>query len=168
MSTETTRSSSNAPDAPSNTITTSPLPVSLPDGYLATGYFKGAGPSRYIDPALVSTVAEQIAAALAAGGLKASAFRGYLRDLKKAKRASFPLEARYGALLALRPKALLVAAKKPALRILVEIVEKNLESCTNDDDFEALFTHFEAISAFLGVKLAEAEQARPEGGDICA
>lgn len=91
-STSEAPATTSAPPTPSMTDNTTSTPAAedilsetgLPAGYLAEGYCKIAGKTRYIDPDLIGARAQEIAEALAEGGLKPSGFNPILRELKKA------------------------------------------------------------------------------------
>lgn len=123
----------------------------LPEGYLSNGYYVTApnGKSKYPDPALNDS-AKKIGQDLAAG-LKSSEFNKMLRDLKKAKKRTLPIEAQTGAISALIPKALLLEQKKRAPHLLVEILEANLAAVKDFNDYVACYNHLESMGVYLAL-----------------
>ena len=72
-----------------------------------------------------------------------------LRDLKRAKKASLPFEARKTAAAELLPRAIGLVHKKKAPPVLTEFVKANLVAIKTDDDWTAFYRHMNAINSFL-------------------
>ena len=147
----------STPPAPSTTDNTTSTPAAedilsetgLPAGYLAEGYCKIAGKTRYIDPDLIGARAQEIAEALTEGGLKPSGFNPILRELKKANKKNLPVEVKKGALAGAIIKAKLLVQKKRAPRLLVALLEQNLEAVQDTTDYGSAYQHLEAVGVYL-------------------
>lgn len=143
-------------DTTDSDIETSPADeAKLSPEYLANGFFVGEGDTRYPDPSLVSEMAEMLGIGLAICRLKPAAYNSLLKPLKKVNKRSVVFEAKRGALLALRPKIMLLEQKKRAPHILLEIIEANIAHLTDTADFDVCYQHLEAIGAFLRVYYVE-------------
>lgn len=131
-----------------DTTTDTPAPATLPKNYLVGGYHattdKGA---KYLRPEFVDEYARNIAASL--NEMKPSDFAAMLRDLKRAKKSTFPFEARKTAAAELLPRAIGLVHKKKAPSILTEFIKTNLAAIKTDDDWSAFYRHMNAISGFL-------------------
>lgn len=121
--------------------------------YLAGGYYKGEGKSRYPNPVLVDQ-AETIGKNLAAGGVTATVFNRLLRTLKAAKNK--PFEAQEGALKKLIVQVIDLENRKKAPLLLREIAERNREAVHSPADFVACLDHFRDIYIYLAAQV-EAE-----------
>lgn len=118
--------------------------------YLSSGFYKGEGAGRYIDPALVDEKSKEIAKALAAGGMKQSAYNPILRELKRANKKTLPLEAKLGALAGAIPQAKQLVQRKRAPGLLVDILERNRREVQDSADYSAAIKHLTAVGVFLG------------------
>ena len=128
--------------------TTAPAPATLPPDYLTGGYYATTDKAaKYLRPEFVGEQAQQIADALA--GTRPSDFSAMLRDLKRAKKASLPFEARKTAAAELLPRAIGLVHKKKAPPVLTEFVKANLAAIKTDDDWSAFYRHMNAINSFL-------------------
>lgn len=143
-----------AEDPTAQTDTSAPPAVgTLPADYLRGGYFKGEGKGRYADPDLVGPTAEELAKALAEGGLKQAGYNPILRELKKANKKTLPLEAKVGALAGAMVKAKLLEQRKRAPHLLVEVLERNrtaVQNTAGPDVYRVAYQHLEAVGAYLG------------------
>lgn len=147
----TTPAASEVPAAPTSIPAAEDIlsETGLPAGYLAEGYCKIAGKTRYIDPDLIGARAQEIAEVLAEGGLKPSGFNPILRELKKANKKNLPVEVKKGALAGAVVKAKLLAQKKRAPRLLVALLEQNLEAVQDTTDYGSAYQHLEAVGVYL-------------------
>lgn len=149
---ENDRSDTDTENVPGGFDTNGPADeAKLSPDYLSNGFFIGEGDGRYPDPALVSDMAEVLGAGLAICGLKPAAYNSLLKPLKKVNKRTVVFEAKYGALLALRPKIMLMKQKKRAPHILLEIIDANIRELKDNSDFEVCYQHLEAVSAFLQI-----------------
>lgn len=128
--------------------TTSTAPDSLPAGYLAGGYYatteKGA---KYLRTEYVSSYAQALATGLASINL--TDFRKVVRDVKKAKKASLPFEARKTAVAEMLPKALMLVHRGKAPTLIVDWVKANQAAIKSDEDWYAYYRHLEAIAGYM-------------------
>ena len=147
----TTPAASEVPAAPTSIPAAEDIlsETGLPAGYLAEGYCKIAGKTRYIDPDFIGARAQEIAEALAEGGLKPSGFNPILRELKKANKKNLPVEVKKGALAGAIIKAKLLVQKKRAPRLLVALLEQNLEAVQDTTDYGSAYQHLEAVGVYL-------------------
>lgn len=123
-------------------------PAALPADYLKDGYYATAENSKkYFRPELVSSHAKEIAAGLAT--MKPTDFAALTREMKRSRSRSLPFEARQTAACEMLPKGIALVRRKKAPPLLVTLVEANLEAMHSDNDFTALYRHFEAIYGFL-------------------
>lgn len=146
----TTSGTNTAPDSPPDESGTM---GALPAEYLCNGYFKGEGKGRYADPDLVGPTAEELAKALAEGGLKQAGYNPILRELKKANKKTLPLEAKVGALAGAMVKAKLLEQRKRAPHLLAEVLERNrtaVQNTADPDVYRVAYQHLEAVGAYLG------------------
>lgn len=127
------------------------LPIAtLPADYLKDGYYATAENSKkYFRPELVSSHAKEIAAGLAT--MKPTDFAALTREMKRSRSRSLPFEARQTAACEMLPKGIALVRRKKAPPLLVTLVEANLEAMHSDNDFTALYRHFEAIYGFLSM-----------------
>lgn len=120
----------------------------LPAGYLATGYNatteKG---DHYMRPEYVRGYAMEIATALT--GMKPSDFKSFIRELKRNRKSTLPFEARQTALYELYPKAQALVNRRKASPLLIKLVEANIDAVRNNDDWNSMYRHFEAIAGYL-------------------
>ncbi len=145
---DTTEQATTTTDTPEQT--TAPAPATLPPDYLTDGYYATTDKAaKYLRPEFVGEQAQQIADALA--GTRPSDFSAMLRDLKRAKKASLPFEARQTAAAELLPRAIGLVHKKKAPPVLTEFVKANLAAIKTDDDWSAFYRHMNAINSFLMV-----------------
>ena len=123
-------------------------PTTLPDNYLANGYY-AATPTgaAYLRPEFVSTAAKHIAAALSS--MKPSDFNGLLKEVKKSRKRTFPFEAHQTALAEMLPTSLALVNRKKAPSLLVAFAEANLAAVHNDNDFAAFVRHADCIAAYM-------------------
>ena len=120
--------------------------ITLPDNYLAGGYFHGEGKGRYLDPALVDQAA-MIGKALSASKTPPAALNRMVRTLKTAARLPYP--AKQGALKKLVPQVLDLENRKKAPALLREVVERNQAAVKDEADYKACLSHIQDISIFL-------------------
>lgn len=126
--------------------------LALPTDYLVNGYHATApdGIKKYLRPEFVGNYAKEIAENLSP--LKPTDFASsFLRELKRNKSKALPFEARQTATLEMLPKALALVKRNKAPQILVNFIQANLEAVHNDNDWFAMYRHFEAISGFLSL-----------------
>lgn len=141
-------SSTPGPDvATIPTGTTGTAPDSLPAGYLAGGYYATTQKAKYLRTEYVSSYAQALATSLAS--IKLTDFRKIVRDVKKAKKASLPFEARETAVAEMLPKALTLVHRGKAPALIVDWVKANQAAIKSDEDFYAFIRHLEAIAGFL-------------------
>ena len=144
----------DVPDKATANISTPKTASSPPlvEGYLSNGYYVTApnGKTKYPDPVLNDS-AKIIGQDLAASGLKSSEFNKMLRELKKAKKRTLPIDAQTGAISALVPKALLLEQKKRAPHLFVEVLEANLAAVKDFNDFVACYNHLESVGVYLAL-----------------
>lgn len=147
---EVTTEEHDTEQIPSDNIPAALLTATLPANYLKGGYYATAeNNKKYLRPELVSNHAKEVAAGLAT--MKPTDFAAMIRELKRSRSRSLPFEARQTAACELLPKAIALVRRKKATQLLITLVEANLENMHCDDDFTALYRHFEAIYGFLSI-----------------
>lgn len=125
-----------------------PTAPGLPDGYLANGYYAVSEKGhKYLRSEFVGDHAEFIARNLAP--MKATDFNKLLKELKRAKKTTLPYEARETAMLELVPKSIALVGRKRAPSLLTTFIRANVNHVQCDEDFSALYRHFESVGAFL-------------------
>ena len=154
-------------ETPSKKQDDKPMPdFQLPSRYLENNFYITAtnGRSKYPDPSLTDN-AKEIGQNLAAAGMKTTEFNKMLRELKKVKKSTLPVEAQTGALSALIPKALLLEKKKRAPHLLVSVLEANRNAVKDYKDFVACYNHLESVGIYLDLNQPSKDKTpNGEGG----